>query len=109
MPETFVDQSLSDRPLWTAPRLACVLAIHHFTLLKKVQDKRGKFEIPEGAFKLGNSWRWRDEDVRAFLLKKSGAGSSASTENIEPKKPATKRKPGRPRKSATALKQGAVA
>ena len=53
MPKTSVYQASADRPLWTAPQLAKKLAIHHLTLLKKVQNARGKFEIPSGAFKIG--------------------------------------------------------
>lgn len=114
MPETFVVQASADRPLWTAPRLAKKLAIHHLTLLKKVQDVRGKFEIPGGAFKLGNGWRWRDEDVQAFFLRMSGAAAAAaqpaqfeapSAKASEP----IKRRPGRPRLTAASSAMGSAA
>lgn len=110
MPETFVTQTSADRPLWTAPRLANMLTIHHLTLLKKVQDIRGKFEIPEGAFKLGNSWRWRDEDVQAFLLKMSGAAQPAPVEAPSAKaSEPTLRRPGRPRLKAAPAVMGDAA
>jgi hypothetical protein len=89
------------RPLWSAPELAALLSIHHLTLLKKAQGCRGNFEIPAGGFKLGRLWRWRDEDVQAFLLRMSGAtelrdGPSESA----PKQ--IKKRPGRPRGTARA-------
>ena len=106
MPKTSVYQASADRPLWTAPQLAKKLAIHHLTLLKKVQNARGKFEIPSGAFKIGKSWRWREEDVQAFFLEKSGA--VAAPPPPPPPAPAVaptvnvKRGPGRPPKLARA-------
>lgn len=115
MPETSVHQTRADRPLWTmhlasadrplwtAPQLAKKLSIHHLTLLKKVQNARGKFEIPRGAFKVGRSWRWRDEDVQAFFLEMSGAvaaSSPAPVVAVAASVDSVKRRPGRPRKPA---------
>lgn len=89
----------TDRPLWTAPQLAKKLAIHHLTLLKKVQNARGKFEIPGGAFKIGKSWRWRDEDVQAFFLEMSGAVAVTSLPApVVAVAASVKRGPGAPRK-----------
>ena len=95
----------ADHPLWTAPQLAKKLSIHHLTLLKKVQCRRGKFEIPGGAFKIGKSWRWRDEDVQAFFLEMSGAATAsppASVVAVAASVNSVKRGPGRPRKFARA-------
>ena len=89
------------RPLWSAPELAALLSIHHLTLLKKAQGCRGNFEIPAGGFKLGRLWRWRDEDVQAFLLRMSGTAeprdglSESAPEQI-------KKGPGRPRSATRA-------
>lgn len=92
----------ADRPLWTAPQLAKKLSIHHLTLLKKVQNARGKFEIPLGAFKVGKSWRWRDEDVQAYFLEMSGAVAPSSPMPAQVGEVAVnaKRGPGRPPKLA---------
>jgi hypothetical protein len=117
MPETFDPETSYDRPLWTAPRLAKKLAIHHLTLLKKVQDVRGKFEIPDGAFKLGNGWRWRDEDVQAFFLRVSGASATAAyaAQPVQFEAPSAnsskpiKRRPGRPRLTAASSAMGSAA
>jgi hypothetical protein len=112
MPETSVQQTRADRPLWTmhlasadrplwtAPQLAKKLSIHHLTLLKKVQCRRGKFEIPGGAFKIGKSWRWRDEDVQAFFLAMSGAVAACPPAPLVAPTVNVKRGPGRPRKPA---------
>lgn len=105
VPETFLTSQI-DRPLWTAPQLAAKLAIHHLTLLKKVQDVRGKFEIPCGAFKLGNSWRWRDEDVQAFFLEKAGVALRTPIQPPIPSPSAHPRGRGRPRSTA---RQGGAA
>jgi len=116
MPETFVTAPLTahrspisrQQPLWSARQLAVLLGVHHLTLLKKVQDRRGTFEIPEGGFKLGRLWRWRDEDVQTYLLKMSGASMASPTpQEIIPTKTAV-RKPGRPRASALLNAGGAA-
>lgn len=96
MPATFSPDQNIDRPLWTAPRLAAKLCIHHFTLLKLVQGRRGKFDVPAGAFKVGKNWRWRDEDVQAFFLTKSGVVDVSPPAQIVVKALSVKRGPGRP-------------
>lgn len=87
-----------DRPLWTAPRLAKKLAIHHLTLLKKVANIRGKFEIPGGAFKVGNGWRWTDESVQAYFQQIAGAEPAPAIKTTIDT--SAGRSQGRPRKAA---------
>lgn len=92
--------------------LAGLWGMHPHTISRGLSGQL-RIDLPP-AFKIGGEWRFREDDVEEHLNRLSGrsaaqTGARATNATAGVLTTTTKRKPGRPRKSAITLMRGAGA